>query len=63
MNEQKQSNAPVSEDVAATARDIHEIGRAWAAHGLVIGKQALENAAEALRITADSLGRLASRVK
>lgn len=38
------------------------IGRAWATHGLLIGKSALETSAATLRTTADVLGEISARV-
>jgi len=37
------------------------MGRVWARYGLHVGKQALEQSARSLELTADALGRLATR--
>ena len=36
-------------------QDLFSIGRMWARHGLTIGKQALENSARTLEVTAGTL--------
>jgi hypothetical protein len=51
------------EHVAGAARDLNDVGRTWAAYGLLVGKEALEQAAHAMTVTAGALARLADRLK
>jgi hypothetical protein len=48
-------------EVTESVRDLESIGRAWAAYGLRVGREALETSAETLRGTAALLGRIAAR--
>ncbi|MDH5493982.1 MAG: hypothetical protein OEY14_18675 [Myxococcales bacterium] len=47
-------SGPIEDSLAG----LFDIGRHWAAHGLSIGKSALQTSAQTLQITADVLGRL-----
>jgi hypothetical protein len=61
------SETPASADAPTTveplARTLVDVGRLWAAHGLGIGRAALETTATTLRTTASLLGVLAARVE
>lgn len=52
---------PPAETVEKAVRGLVDIGRLWAAHGLGIGRSALETSAATLRTTATFLGELAQR--
>lgn len=51
----------LSEGVERAAGAIVGIGRLWAAHGLNVGRSALEASAATLRTTAGLLGEIAER--
>ncbi|MGF1468233.1 MAG: hypothetical protein ACFCGT_19095 [Sandaracinaceae bacterium] len=51
------------EEAAAKAQQaVHRIGRLWAAHGLDVGRSALEATSETLKATADLLEEMSKRV-
>jgi hypothetical protein len=51
------------ETIERAVGDLVGIGRLWAAHGLSVGRSALETSATTLRITADILGDLSERFR
>ncbi|MBW2454701.1 MAG: hypothetical protein JRI68_09325 [Deltaproteobacteria bacterium] len=42
--------------------DLFSVGRAWASHGLNIGKQSLQHSAKTLELTAAALEAIAKRL-
>ena len=52
-----------TEAIERALGDLVGIGRLWAAHGLTVGRSALETSATTLRVTADLLGELSDRVR
>lgn len=60
-----ETEASTDEGVAGAAEKLVEglfgIGRLWAAHGLNVGRSALETTATTLRTTADLLGDVSRR--
>ena len=50
-----------ADDVARIVADVVSIGKAWAVHGLNIGRSALDLSAHSLEVTARLLGDIAKR--
>ncbi|HJL19739.1 MAG TPA: hypothetical protein RMH99_29015 [Sandaracinaceae bacterium LLY-WYZ-13_1] len=53
--------AEIEDAVERTVSALVDVGRLWAAHGLNVGRSALETSALTLRTTADLLGSLSER--
>jgi hypothetical protein len=52
-----------TEDLVTDAVDsIRTVGKMWVAHGLNVGRSALDLAAETLRVTADRLGDISAKI-
>ncbi len=51
----------VAETAERAVKGLVEVGRLWAAHGLNVGRSALQASAATLRTTAEVLGEIADR--
>ncbi len=60
-NPQSDAAGDVSAELERLVGDLFGIGRTWAAHGLTVGRSALEASARSLDVTARMLGDLARR--
>lgn len=59
-NDERRDNE-LSEVAVKAAGALLSVGRLWAAHGLGVGRSALEASAQTLRATADLLGDISER--
>ncbi len=51
----------LAETAEKAVKGLFDVGRLWAAHGLNVGRSALQASASTLRTTADVLGEIARR--
>lgn len=61
MTSSTPQNGPITDAATKITSALFELGRLWAAHGLTVGRSALDTSAKTLRTTAEVLGDLAER--
>jgi hypothetical protein len=57
------TDTPPRDAVQEITAEVVNTGRAWASHGLQVGKHALQDSARVLEITAETLARIAKRLE
>ncbi|HEY8430206.1 MAG TPA: hypothetical protein VIL20_17615 [Sandaracinaceae bacterium] len=59
----REERGAVAEAAEKLVTTLFDIGRLWAAHGLGVGRSALNASAETLRATAEALGELSRKLE
>jgi len=60
--EESNEQTTIANDLEAALRGLLSLGRLWSAHGLRVGKLALQTSAHSLELTANTLGQLSKAI-